>query len=90
MKPLNTLTLATTALVITLTLGCDSEGPAEKAGEQIDEAVEELSQPQGTAEQAGEAVDDTVDEAKEELKKASKEAGEAVEEAGEKLQGDGQ
>jgi hypothetical protein len=63
MKPLNTLTLATTAVVIALTVGCDTQGPAEKAGEQIDEAVEELSQPQGPAEEAGEAVDDAADEA---------------------------
>lgn len=86
MKALKTLGLASTAIMIAFTLGCDTQGPAEQAGEQIDEAVEEISQPQGPAEEAGEAVDDAVDEAKEELKKAGKKAGEAVEEAGEKLQ----
>lgn len=86
MKLLQTVLLTAGAVVMMAMLGCESEGPAEEAGERIDEAVEELREPQGPAEQAGESVDEAVDEAKEELKKAKREAGEALEETGDKLQ----
>ncbi len=45
--------------------GCEREGPMEKAGEQIDEAVEETKEaldPAGPAERAGEKVDRAIDE----------------------------
>jgi hypothetical protein len=47
--------------------GCAREGPAERAGKQIDETVEELTNPEGPAESAGEEIDRSVDEAREEL-----------------------
>lgn len=80
--------LATSTLLLALNLGCEHEGPAEQAGEQIDEAVEKLSQPKDPVEEAGEAIDEAVDEVNEELEKVRKKVGVSVEEAGEKLQGD--
>jgi predicted small secreted protein len=47
--------------------GCEQEGPAERAGEQIDEAMQE----------AGEKMDDAVEEAGDKVE----EAGDAVENA---------
>lgn len=67
--------------------GCDRQGPAEAAGEKIDQAVEDTReqaadlydeikpQPPGPAEQAGKALDDARDA-----------AGEKLEAAGEALQ----
>lgn len=52
--------------------GCEQEGPVEKAGEKVDEALEGGTK--GPMEKAGEAVD-----------KAAEKTGEAVEEAGEKM-----
>lgn len=43
--------LLMSVLMITLT-ACDDQGPAEEAGEQIDETVED----------AGEAIDDAIDD----------------------------
>ncbi|MGE0826806.1 MAG: hypothetical protein AB7G75_34645 [Candidatus Binatia bacterium] len=61
-------------LLMMLTAACEQEGPAERAGKQIDEAAENLSdaatQSQGPMEKAGEAVD-----------KAVENAGDAVEQA---------
>jgi hypothetical protein len=55
---------------------CESEGPAERAGEKVDEAMESAGKAfdnKGPAERAGEEVD-----------KAVERAGEAIEEAGDK------
>lgn len=44
----------------------DSEGPAEKAGKQIDNAIDsaaEVLDPKGPAEKVGEAIDDAVEQA---------------------------
>jgi len=54
--------------------GCEQEGPAERAGEKIDEAAEGLSKAEGPAERAGKKVD-----------KAAEDAGEALEEAGDRV-----
>ena len=43
---------------------CDQQGPMEKAGENVDEAVDEMTG-QGPMEEAGENVDEAWDEAKE-------------------------
>ena len=43
--------------------GCESEGPAENAGEKIDQAGQDLKNavnPQGPGEKAGAAVDDAL------------------------------
>jgi len=56
---------------------CDKpEGPLEKAGKEVDQAVENLGQPKaGPVEKAGQAVDD-----------AAEKAGEKIEDAGEHVQ----
>ena len=58
--------------------GCDNRGPAEKAGEKIDNAVEQADGgskdlTDGPAENAGEAID-----------QAGKDVGDAVDSAGDK------
>jgi hypothetical protein len=46
-------------------LACEKKGPAEKAGEKIDQTVEKAGD---KMEEAGEAVKETAEEAKEEVK----------------------
>jgi len=57
--------------------GCQKqEGPLEKAGKEVDQAIENMGQPkQGPAEQAGQAVDN-----------AAEKTGQQIEKAGEKIQ----
>jgi hypothetical protein len=57
--------------------GCQKqEGPMEKAGKEVDQAVERLGQPKaGPVEQAGQAFDD-----------AAAKAGQKIEQAGDKIQ----
>ena len=73
--------LSTILLVSGLTLaGCDQQGPAEQAGEKIDETVEQaeekiedtLDANEGPAEEAGEAIDEAVEETKETVKDVKK------------------
>ena len=48
-------------------VGCESEGPVEKAGKKVDQAVEEAKDklnPEGPVEKAGKKVDQAVEEAK--------------------------
>lgn len=82
-RPLGVLAVLASLLVLN---GCDRQGPAEAAGEKIDQAVketreqaaeiyEEVSpQSEGPAERAGKALDE-----------AREAAGEKIEEAGEAL-----
>lgn len=57
-----------TVILLALGLGaCEQQGPAERAGEQVDRAVDEAKDaldPQGPAEGAGEKIDETVERAK--------------------------
>lgn len=47
-------------------LGCERQGQMEKAGEKIDEAVDEITHPnEGPLEEAGRKVDETVEDLKE-------------------------
>ena len=61
---------AAMALLVLSTFGlaaCRDKGPAERAGEKMDRAVEKLDDavnPKGPAEKAGRAVDDAVDDLK--------------------------
>jgi hypothetical protein len=70
-----------TALLISALLfalpGCQKpEGPLEKAGKEVDQAVENFGQPKaGPAEKAGQAVDD-----------AAEKTGQKIEQAGEHVQ----
>ncbi|WP_152051469.1 hypothetical protein [Tautonia marina] len=55
--------IVTLLAAITLGVGCDQQGPAEQAGESLDNAaqdVQETLDPQGPAEETGEAVDDAL------------------------------
>ncbi len=75
---LATLLFITTLALTLLTFGCDSQGPAEKAGEKIDKTIE------STKDAAGEAVDkltgqgpaekvgESIDESAEKMKEAAK------------------
>ena len=57
-----------TVILLALGLGaCEQQGPAERAGEQVDETMDEAKEaldPQGPAERAGEKLDDAVERAK--------------------------
>lgn len=63
--------ITTTLLVLALSttfglVSCEKKGPAEKAGEKLDEAVksvEEAIDPKGPGEKIGEAIDKAVDKA---------------------------
>ena len=59
--------LATGILVFTLA-GCEKEGPAEQAGEQIDEAVETM---QDKADDAGDKAMDELEEAGDKIEEAT-------------------
>ncbi|HLW05647.1 MAG TPA: hypothetical protein VKY38_08735 [Azoarcus sp.] len=57
------LTLMVVPLAL-LVVGCDEPGPAEQAGEKLDEAAESIKdtiEPDGPAEKAGEEIDEAVD-----------------------------
>ena len=54
--------------------GCEKKGPAEKAGEKIDDAMSEAAD---RAEEAGDAMEEAVED-----------AGDAIEEAADKAKGD--
>ena len=59
------LALAISALALGST-GCPEKGPAEKAGEQIDETVDKLTHPnEGAMEKAGRKMDEAAEKAKE-------------------------
>ena len=60
--------LAALALALGTLAGCEQEGPAERAGEEVDEAVEEAGD---TVEEAGEAIEETAEEAEEEMEEGS-------------------
>jgi hypothetical protein len=57
--------------VATGPLGCQREkGPMEKAGEKVDEVIDDIAHPnEGPIEEAGRKIDDKVEKAKEELEK---------------------
>lgn len=80
MKTIQNL-LAMTLLLAGLSLvtACDEKGPAERAGEDVDEAMEDLKDKfdgdKGALEKAGEKVDEAVDD-----------AGDKIEEMGEKIE----
>ncbi|MCB2218719.1 hypothetical protein [Desulfofustis glycolicus] len=71
MKIPKILTLLLCLLALFVFTACESEGPAEQAGEKIDNAVEEA---QEGLEEAGDAIEDTAEE-----------AGEKIEDAGDKV-----
>ncbi|HET6565804.1 MAG TPA: hypothetical protein VFG52_10360 [Xanthomonadales bacterium] len=56
--------ISTMALVAVLSAGCEKEGPAEKAGKQIDEVTENIKQ-EGT--DLGNAIEDACEDVKEDM-----------------------
>ena len=61
------LALAITVLLSVILPGCEKEGPMERAGESVDEAVEETKDTvtrDGPMERAGERVDEAVEDTK--------------------------
>lgn len=73
-KFIHTLLLITSLSLMVLTFGCESQGPAEKAGEKIDQSIENTKDAleeasnkitgKGPAEKAGEKIDETFGEKK--------------------------
>jgi hypothetical protein len=59
------LTIMVLLLFVSAVTACESEGPAEKAGEKIDETVEKTTD---KAEEAAEAIKEKAEEAKEAVK----------------------
>jgi hypothetical protein len=67
-KFIHTLLLITSLSLAVLTFGCESQGPAEKAGEKVDQSVEDTKDAleeasdkitgKGPAEKAGEKIDE--------------------------------
>lgn len=63
-KPISKFVLSAAAVPLFLLAACSEPGPAEQAGEQIDDAVENVREsldPAGPAERAGREVDDAVE-----------------------------
>ena len=51
------------AALMTGALACEREGPMERTGERIDEAVDEITHPdEGPLEEAGRKADETIDD----------------------------
>ncbi|MBL8439155.1 MAG: hypothetical protein JNM61_13225 [Zoogloeaceae bacterium] len=54
------------AIIAAGLVGCEKEGPMERAGKSIDQAVDsakEAVRPEGTLEKAGKSVDQAIDKA---------------------------
>jgi hypothetical protein len=51
-----------------LLLACEKQGPLERAGEEIDEAVEDVK---AGGETTGNKIDDAIDEAREDVEEAA-------------------
>ena len=64
-------------LALSLTVACHEEGPAERAGREIDDAAHD----------AGDAMKDAGEKARDKMGDAGRTLGEKMEDAGEKMQG---
>lgn len=62
------IALLVVAMLFGALVACTDQGPAERAGEEIDEAAESA---QRDLEEAGEEIDDAVDDAREEIEDAA-------------------
>ena len=86
-KQLLAMVFISSTLMIT---GCENQGPAEKAGERLDEAVDEMKDElegtrKGPLERAGENIDDAMAQTKSKLNRAMEKTGEKFEEIGEDI-----
>lgn len=79
-------TLFMSALLLAFS-GCQkTEGPLERAGKDVDQAVEKMGQPkEGPAERAGQAVDNAAEKTGQQIEKA----GEGIQDAAKNNQADG-
>lgn len=84
------LPIASAILMTVFLASCEEDkGPAEKVGQQVDEAVKKMAEQvdsEGPAEKAGERIDQAVDQAGQSLQKAGQAVGDAMQEAGEKIE----
>ncbi|MCR4347692.1 MAG: hypothetical protein NUV55_10905 [Sulfuricaulis sp.] len=77
MSTLKKLSIFSASLLIAAGISaCEQKGPAEKAGEKIDqtvekaqEKIEDATKPEGPMEKAGKKVDEVVEDTKEAIKK---------------------
>lgn len=89
MKMLRHTGLIATAVLLTAGLaGCEQEGPMERAGEELDQSIEQARErmsdaidTQGPLEQAGENVDQAIEEFGEQTSETLRKAGEDFERA---------
>jgi hypothetical protein len=66
--------LALCIVITAMLAGCREEGPAEKAGREVDEAVDELKHgSEGAMEKAGRKLDEAADEVEDEIDDAKRE-----------------
>lgn len=77
------LALLTSLLILT---GCDSKGPAEKAGEQVDQAMQDMKEEAGKLVGDATAEPGPAQEAGRSLDEARAQAGEKIEQIGEDMQ----
>jgi hypothetical protein len=71
MKGFKSITLCTLAAALLVAGGCEREGPAEQAGEQIDETAGEI---QDKAEAAGDEAMDSLEEAGDKIESVTDES----------------
>lgn len=63
----NRITILISALMLSTSIGCEREGPAEQAGEKIDQAVEETHQRvEKATEEAGQILEEAGDRVRQE------------------------
>jgi len=68
MKITKVLSVLVILMLVFTVVACEQEGPAEQAGEEIDEAVEEAGD---QMEEAGDAIEDKADEMEEEAEETT-------------------
>jgi hypothetical protein len=74
------LRLALAAALSATALACREEGPAEKAGRKMDEAIDKLRYgDEGAIEKAGRKVDEAIESAGDEIEELRQKAAEAIE-----------
>jgi len=70
-----TMVIVLCTFIAATTLGCRKEGAAEKAGREVDEAVDKIQHgDEGALEKAGRKLDEAADDAKDELEDAKEDA----------------
>jgi len=74
------LRLALSAALALGAVACKEEGPAEKAGRKMDEAVEKLRHGgEGSVEKAGRKLDEALEDAGDEIEELREKAADAIE-----------